>query len=124
MIILILLTWVRNIAKFRFSFLFANIMLLSGVITAMIYSIIKLSDKGMGPDIVPINYDRMFSTLGFAIYTYEGIGIIMPCMQACDCKEEFDTIYKWAMLTITIIYLIYGTLTYLAYGDMEEQIVF
>jgi len=95
-------------------------MLLSGVIAAMLYGISKLISEGLGPDIVPVNYEAMFSALGFAVYTYEGIGIIMPCMQACECPENFDYIYGAGIATITVIYLFYGTILYLAYGNMKE----
>jgi solute carrier family 36 (proton-coupled amino acid transporter) len=69
---------------------------------------------------VPLNEDAMFAALGFAIYAFEGIGIIMPCMQACDCPERFDYIYAAGIATMTTIFLFYGTIMYLAFGNMKE----
>lgn len=90
----------------------------------MVYSGIKLYNDGLGPDIEAINHEKMFSTIGFAIYTFEGIGIMMPIMQACDCPERFDKIYFNSIMIITVMFLAYGSIMYLAYGNMKEQIVF
>jgi hypothetical protein len=47
MVILTGLTWVRDIAKFRFTFLLANIFLWSGVLAAMVYGISKIRRDGI-----------------------------------------------------------------------------
>ena len=75
-----LLAWVRNISKFKYTFLFANIVIIFTVCVTCYYSSMKLKTDGLGPDVEAINYNGMLSMLGFSIYTYEGIGIIMPCM--------------------------------------------
>ena len=75
-----LLAWVRNISKFKYTFLFANIVIIFTVCVACYYSIMKLKTDDLRPDVEPINYNGVFQMLGFSVYTYEGIGIIMPCM--------------------------------------------
>jgi len=122
-VILTSLAWVRNIAKFRFTFIFANILLLSMMTIISIYSIAKLSRDGLGSGLVPVNTSSMWSMVGFSIYTFEGIGILMPCMQACECPEKFNSIQIAAVATVTGTFVVYGTLAYLAYGNMEEQMV-
>ena len=58
--------------------------------------------------------------VGFSIYIYEGIGILMPVMQASECPEIYDKILIAAMVTLTAIYVVFGSMTYLAYGNMPE----
>lgn len=120
-LILSILAWVRNIAKFTFTFLFANTLLIMSVIIICAYSIIKLRDDGIHPSVEAINTTGMWTTLGYAIYTLEGIGVLMPIMQACDCPEKFDKILTAGVSTLTVMFLIFGTLSYLAFGNMKEQ---
>ena len=63
----------------------------------------------------------MWSTIGFSIYTFEGIGILMPCMQACDCPEQFDKILLLAYAAIVLMFIVYGELAYFAYGMNQTQ---
>jgi hypothetical protein len=62
--------------------------------------------------------------VGYSIYTFEGVGILMPCMQACECPEKFDQILVAAVATMTLMFVLYGGVAYMAYGNMEEQMVF
>ena len=118
-----MLAWVRNISTFRFTFIFANALLLLSVIMVIVFSLIKISEEGFGPNIKPINFNGMWTMVGFSIYTYEGIGVLMPCMQACESPEKFEKILTAAVATVTVALSIYGTIAYLAYGEMKEQMV-
>jgi amino acid permease len=85
-IILTLLSWVRNIAKFRFAFFFANILLLLSIITVVAFSFAKMWEQGgLALGVKWVNTRTLWSMVGYSIYTFEGVGILMPCMQACEC---------------------------------------
>mmetsp|Transcript_18703 Transcript_18703/g.28655 ORF Transcript_18703/g.28655 Transcript_18703/m.28655 type:complete len:158 (+) Transcript_18703:1038-1511(+) len=93
------------------------------VIIICFYSLAKLAREGLGPGVEAVNTTNMWSMVGFSIYTFEGIGILMPCMQACECPEKFNKIQVAAVMTVTISFIFYGSLAYLAYGNMEAQMV-
>ena len=81
-VITALLSWVRNLEHFRFVFLFANILLLSTMIMIACYASGHLSANGIADNIVAINTknNSFLAFIGYSIYTFEGIGILMPCM--------------------------------------------
>ena len=55
-ILLTILTWVRNLAKFSFAFIFGNILILVTVIMISVFAIKLIQEQdGMGPDIEFIN---------------------------------------------------------------------
>ena len=120
--VLSVLAWVRNIAVFSFTFLIANILLLAATIIICSYSIKNLVDNGIHTSAVAFNSGGVWTMVGFAVYVFEGIGILMPVMQASDCPEKFDGILIAAVSTLSVAYCIFGTLAYLAYGNMKEQI--
>lgn len=62
--------------------------------------------------------------VGFAIYTYEGIGIIMPVMETCKYPEKFPKILFAAIFTLSCLYIAFAELCYIAYGEnMVESIM-
>lgn len=114
-IVMTSLAWVRNLESFRFTFVFLNFFLLSAITLVTAFSGIKIYNEGIKEDIAPIGASSV-SFIGYAIYTFEGIGTLMPCMQACECPEKFEEIVIYAIATITVILISYGTLNYLALG--------
>jgi len=115
--ILIPISWVRNISKFSFTFLIGNSLILATIIIVTTVLSLRLYDNGsFGPGIVPLNKHEFWSMVGFSCYAYEGIGVVMPIMSACDCPEKFDKILFYALMTLTIIYCLFGNFCYLVIG--------
>lgn len=55
--------------------------------------------------------------IGFACYTFGGIGTVMPIMHACSCPEKFPTILLFAYGSLIIIYSLFGNLVYIIQGS-------
>ena len=60
-------------------------------------------------------------TVGFVVYAFEGIGVVMPIMQTCANPEIFTKILLAAIITLTIIYNAFGNLCYITYGNQMNQ---
>jgi len=120
MCILIPIAWVRNISKFSFTFLIGNTLILTTCIIVSVVLVGKFINREagerFGPEIVAINYDSYWSMIGFSCYAYEGIGVVMPIMSACECPEKFDKILFYALLTLTVLYICFADLCYLILG--------
>lgn len=98
--------------------------MLVSVIVVSVFCIQTLVDQGgASPTVVPLG-DTYAEMIGFAIYTFEGIGVIMPIMGNCKCPELYPRIHFAALFTLTIIYITFGTICYMALGsDMPEPII-
>ena len=55
--------------------------------------------------------------LGLAFYTYEGIGTVLPIMEASDAKEYFPVILALGVGCLCLIHMAFTELVYYAYGD-------
>lgn len=114
--ILTMLSWVRDISKFSFTMMIGNMCILSTIITVMVVSTGKIMNTGeLGPGLGAWN-KQFWAMVGFSCYAFEGIGVVMPIMNACECPEKFDRIYFYAMLTLTIAYIVFSDYTYLTFG--------
>ena len=65
-------------------------MILITVVTVSIFCILELIEvKEIGPNVHPYNANGFWIMVGFSIYTYEGIGVVMPVMQASAEPGKF-----------------------------------
>jgi hypothetical protein len=58
-----------------------------------------------------------YDAIGFSVYTYEGIGVILPIMEVTEKKEDY---YKLLCITVSLIcavYIAFGEYTLIAWGD-------
>lgn len=77
-IIYIPLCWVRNIAVFNKTHLFADIIIVIMITSVIVYGIIHAVEHGGGQHLEPLNTSAFLEMVGFAVYSYEGIGIVLP----------------------------------------------
>jgi solute carrier family 36 (proton-coupled amino acid transporter) len=62
--------------------------------------------------------------MGFSIFSFEGISIVMPIMKSTEKPEKFGNILIAAIATLVSIFVIFGLLGSLAYGSaFSEQMV-
>lgn len=64
----------------------------------------------------------MVRTVGFSVYVYEGISVLMPIMQASAVPEQFDKLLIYAVATLMFLYSSIGLISYLAYAGRMKQI--
>lgn len=109
---------VRDISKFSSTMLVGNLCILSTLIVVSFMMVEKLVERDyeLGPDIVAFNQTEFWSMVGFACYTFEGIGVVMPIMHACDCPDQFPKILLYAFITLIILYCSFGNWVYLVMG--------
>ena len=60
------------------------------VIIVCSYSVVLLLNNGIDKNIVALNTSGLWSMVGFSIYVFEGIGILMPVMQCSAMPDNFD----------------------------------
>ncbi|KAK9287161.1 hypothetical protein L1049_015572 [Liquidambar formosana] len=64
-----------------------------------------------------------FYILGVAVYSFEGIGMVLPIESEMKEKEKFGKILGWAMAFITLMYGGFGVLGYFAFGEETKDMI-
>ena len=118
-----LLSWVRNLAKFSFTFMIGVFLILSCVTYVSVYSaqvLGKATEPAPGIEFISAG---CVGTLGFTIYMYEGIGIVMPIMASTEQPEKFKKVLVYAYISLMLFYVAFAELTYFAWGtDMQPYV--
>ena len=60
---------------------------------------------------------------GVAVYGYEGIGMVIPLEDSMRESDKFRTVLSWTMVLVTVIYLSFGLVGYLAWQDDTKGII-
>lgn len=54
--------------------------------------------------------------IGFAVYAYEGIGVIIPIMDVCACPDQYFKILTIVLIIISTLYIVFSEYCLFVYG--------
>lgn len=116
-VILIPMALIRNIAKLGPAALLADVFILIGLVYIWGYDIKELAYEGMAPTVKMFNPNAFTLTVGSAIFTFEGIGLILPIQSSMKQPEKFPYLLYLVMFIITAIFTSVGALCYATFGE-------
>ncbi|KAF6823869.1 amino acid transporter [Colletotrichum plurivorum] len=119
-IIIVPLAFIRNISKLGPSALLADIFIVIGVGYIWWYDISALATRGMDPSVKLFNPASYTLTIGASIFTFEGIGLIIPIQASMKKPEHFEPLLAGVMLLITCVFTSVGALCYATFGDATQ----
>lgn len=70
-----------------------------------------------------INTERCMIFFGTAVYTFEGIAMVLPLEMNMERPEDMPSVVTGCMIAITVMIGGFGTVCYLAYGAAVETII-
>ncbi|KAJ4295352.1 hypothetical protein N0V90_007364 [Kalmusia sp. IMI 367209] len=117
-IALIPMSFIRNISKLGPLAILADIFIAMGLVYIYWYDISSISTMhGFHPSVELFNPRDFTLTIGSAIFTFEGIGLILPIQSSMKHPEHFNWLLGIVMLIITIIFTSVGVLCYGTFGE-------
>jgi proton-coupled amino acid transporter len=123
MLIFLPFSLMRDISKLGFTALVADAFILIGLIYLYYYDILTLVRQGGLSDIVNFNPNDWTLFIGTAIFTFEGIGLIIPIQESMKDPRKFPAVMGGVMVIITVVFISMGALSYAAYGSATETVV-
>lgn len=113
----------RDISKLGFTALIADAFIMIGLAYLYYYDIFTIVKQGGVSDIVNFNPKDWTLFIGTAIFTFEGIGLIIPIQESMKDPRKFPPVLGLVMVIITAIFISMGALSYAAYGSKVETVV-
>ncbi|KAJ4359493.1 uncharacterized protein N0V89_000047 [Didymosphaeria variabile] len=115
---LIPMSYIRNISKLGPLAILADIFIAMGLVYIYWYDISSISEMhGFHPSVELFNPRDFTLTIGSAIFTFEGIGLILPIQSSMKHPENFNKLLGIVMLIITVIFTSVGVLCYGTFGE-------
>lgn len=122
MVIFLPFSLLRDVGKLGFTALVADAFILIGLAYLLYYDILTLNAEGLS-DIIMFNQKDWTLFIGTAIFTFEGIGLIIPIQESMRHPEKFPKVLFVVMVIITILFTGMGAVSYAAYGSKTETVV-
>ncbi|KAL3472209.1 transmembrane amino acid transporter protein-domain-containing protein [Aspergillus californicus] len=123
LVIFLPLSLIRDISKLGFTALIADLFILLGLVYLFYYDFLTIATQGGPADIVSFNPSTWTLFIGTAIFTYEGVGLIIPIQESMKRPQQFTGVLAGVMILITIIFLSAGAISYAAYGSATRTVV-
>lgn len=123
LIIIIPICWVRKIAKLSWLAVVADIFILFGLVSVLYFCSDQIATKGPGPNIQMINPNDFALMIGTAVFSFEGIGMVIPVIEGMKQPEKFPFVLNLGMVIVTLIFVLIGVIGYVAFGENTQASV-
>ncbi|KAF1943404.1 amino acid transporter-like protein [Clathrospora elynae] len=123
MVIFLPLSLYRNINNIQKLALVADLFILMGLIYLYYFDLFTIVDQGGISDIVSFNPRDWTLFIGTAIFTFEGIGLVIPIQTGMKDPKKFPKVLGGVMIIITVIFISAGALSYAAFGSKTKTVV-
>lgn len=116
------LSLIRKIAKLSWTALIADVFILAGIIYLFYYEIGSLMEHGLA-DVQLFNRQNFPLFIGTAVFTFEGIGLVIPITESMREPEKFPATITGVMVVVTTLFASSGIFSYAAFGSDIQTVV-
>ncbi|KAI9276397.1 transmembrane amino acid transporter protein-domain-containing protein [Sporodiniella umbellata] len=117
------LVLVRKLAKLSWAAIVADVFILFGLVSCLYFTSYELYNHGIGPDVKVINSIDFALMIGTATFAFEGIGLVLPIAEAMQEPKQFSFVVTVSMTIVCVVYILIGTISYIAYGSRIQAAV-
>ncbi|KAI9226854.1 MAG: transmembrane amino acid transporter protein-domain-containing protein [Piptocephalis tieghemiana] len=114
---------IRRIEKLGFTSLISEAFILFGIIYILYYDISYISANGFSDTTVAFNSRDWSLFIGTAVYSYEGIGLVIPITESMKRPEKFPRVLVITLSIVLTLFLSVGMLSYVTFGDKTQTMV-
>jgi len=122
-IIFIPFALIRRIERLGPASLISEAFILFGIVYICYYDIKMVTERGLASDVKAFNPQDFALFIGTAVYSFEGIGLVIPITESMREPNKFPRVL-WITLTIvTALFVGVGGLSYAAFGSGVQSII-
>ncbi|KAI9652502.1 MAG: neutral amino acid transporter [Alyxoria varia] len=123
LVIFLPLSLYRNLNNISIIVYIADIFIVLGLVYLYYFGISTIVEQGGAADIINFNRQSWPLFMGTAIFTFEGIGLIVPIQDGMKRPQQLPGILGVVMVIITAIFISMGALSYAAYGSKTKTVI-
>ena len=109
-------SYVKNFAIYSPVFTIGNFVLLIITILCFLQGLRQIYLDGFAPSAEAVKLDGLFPIISNSIYSFEGVGCILPVLSRTKFQRSFTRNLEHAIATVTVVYMLFGSICYAAFG--------
>ncbi|ORX91640.1 hypothetical protein K493DRAFT_317139 [Basidiobolus meristosporus CBS 931.73] len=113
---------VRKIKAFSYGSLIANVFILFGIIYIFYVDIDHFVTAGAG-DFDLFNSKDFPLFIGTALFSFEGIGLVLPVVNSMKDPKRFPTVLAMVIVCVIVLFVGVGAVSYAAFGSATDTII-
>lgn len=82
-----------------------------------------LQVEGPAPNLVAVNWSDLPVFFGLAVFTFEGIGLVLPIQRSMAQPEKLPTLLRIAIVFLALVFVSFGLVCYCAWGDQTDAMI-
>ena len=122
LVIFLPLSLIRDISKLGLTSFIAEVFIAAGLLYLGYFDIYTMAKNGVA-DITNFNSRDWTLFIGTAIFTFEGVGLIIPIQGSMKNPAKFPPVLAGVMIFITVLFMLMGALSYAAFGSATKTVV-
>ena len=122
LVIFLPLSLIRDISKLGLTAIVAEIFIALGLFYLGYFDIYTMTKHGVA-DITNFNPRDWTLFIGTAIFTFEGVGLIIPIQSSMKDPAKFPSVLAGVMISITVLFIGMGALSYAAFGSATKTVI-
>lgn len=123
MVVFLPISLYRNINNIQKMALAADLFICLGLIYLYYYDFKTIVAQGGIADIQNFNPNDWTLFIGTAIFTFEGVGLVIPIQSGMKDPKKFPKVLAWVMVIISVVFISMGALSYAAYGSHTKTVI-
>ncbi|EME80698.1 GLN1 polyamine transporter [Pseudocercospora fijiensis CIRAD86] len=123
MIIFLPMSLYRNINHIQKMALLADAFILLGLVYVYYYDVYTIVRQHGIADIQNFNANYWTLLIGTAIFTFEGVGLVIPIQSGMAEPKKFPKVMATVMIIVTVVFISAGALSYAAYGSDTKTVI-
>ncbi|KAG8851344.1 neutral amino acid transporter [Tulasnella sp. 330] len=122
MVVFMPLSLIRNLAKLSTTALVADAFILVGLLYIGGNEVAQIASHGIA-EVQLFNKKDFPLLIGTAVFSFEGIGLVIPISDAMRQPQKFPKVLTGVMIFLTVLFGGAGALSYAAYGADIQTVV-
>lgn len=123
LIVFLPLSLYRNLNNISYVVYIADLFIVLGLVYLYYYDIATLVMQHGMADIAWFNRSGWTLFIGTAIFTFEGIGLLIPIQDGMKNPAQLPAVLGGVMIIMTLIFVSMGALSYAAYGSKTRTVI-
>ncbi|CAE8624494.1 unnamed protein product [Polarella glacialis] len=125
LLLLLPFAYLKSLQVLTVPVLMSNVVLLCGIAYIYFCFVGQIGAHGTASGIVAFNWAELPVFFGCAVFSFEGIGLILPIHAAMQDASHFPPLLRKAMMILAALFSSFGLCGYAAYGpEVRDMITF